>query len=607
VGCVQTPVNCDDGNACTADSCEPAEGCVHTPVGCNDGNACTTDGCDPVQGCTHSALSCDDGSACTADSCEPAQGCLHTSISCNDGNACTTDSCDPVQGCTHSALSCDDGSVCTIDSCDPAQGCLHVPVICDDASACTADSCDAVQGCLYTPITCSDGDACTADSCEAAVGCVQTPITCDDGNACTADACDPATGCQHSTVVCNDGNACTADSCNPTTGCQYSPVDCSDGNECTVDSCSPTTGCVHTNSTGSCTDDGNPCTSDVCGGGVCTHPSNGSCDNAFVESGGRVVMEAEHFSANTARASHTWDLTANTSASGGQLMQANPNNGTSINTGYTTGSPQLDFPVLFTTTGTYYVWVRGYGPGTADRTCHAGIDGSGPSTSDRISGFTTTLSWRKSTLDGPVATIRVATAGKHTINLWLRDDGFRVDKILLTTSSSYTPTGAGPAESPRGGTSCSTDANCNDGNPCTQDTCVSGFCQNPAVAAGTSCTDDGNACTNDVCSGGVCTHPDNGSCGTSPCTGFCANPINFTVSGSYQSGNLGTAATCHQTTNNLFGGNCGNFSGGRALFVNGTQMTCNGGNWPSLPAKVNGGYCVYTTAGDFAWAYFTAW
>jgi len=29
-----------------------------------------------------------------------------------------------------------------------------------------------------------------------------------------------------------------------------------------------------------------------------------------------------------------------------------------------------------------------------------------------------------------------------------------------------------------------------------------------------------------------------------------------------------------------------------------------GGNWPSLPAKRNGGYCFQATAGDFAWAYF---
>jgi hypothetical protein len=75
----------------------------------------------------------------------------------------------------------------------------------------------------------------------------------------------------------------------------------------------------------------------------------------------------------------------------------------------------------------------------------------------------------------------------------------------------------------------------------------------------------------------------------------------------FQSGNLGTQATCHQTTANLNGGVCGNFATGRTLSVNGQQMSCNGGNWSALSAKVNGGYCVTTNAGNHAWAYFATW
>jgi hypothetical protein len=75
----------------------------------------------------------------------------------------------------------------------------------------------------------------------------------------------------------------------------------------------------------------------------------------------------------------------------------------------------------------------------------------------------------------------------------------------------------------------------------------------------------------------------------------------------YSSGNLGTAATCHQTTASLASGNCGNFAAGRTLTVNSTQMQCNSGNWASLPAKRNGGYCIQTTAGDYPWAYFATW
>ena len=37
----------------------------------------------------------------------------------------------------------------------------------------------------------------------------------------------------------------------------------------------------------------------------------------------------------------------------------------------------------------------------------------------------------------------------HTIQLSMREDGFLADKIVLTTSASYTPTNLGPAESSR--------------------------------------------------------------------------------------------------------------------------------------------------------------
>jgi hypothetical protein len=90
-----------------------------------------------------------------------------------------------------------------------------------------------------------------------------------------------------------------------------------------------------------------------------------------------------------------------------------------------------------------------------------------------------------------------------------------------------------------------------------------------------------------------------------PCAGICANPTTFTWSGSYNSGNLGTGAVCRETTHPVVGGNCGNFSGGRTLSLNGTVMPCNNNNWPSLPAARNGGYCVSTTAGQFPWAFVT--
>jgi hypothetical protein len=44
----------------------------------------------------------------------------------------------------------------------------------------------------------------------------------------------------------------------------------------------------------------------------------------------------------------------------------------------------------------------------------------------------------------------------------------------------------------------------------------------------------------------------------------------------------------------------------RTLQVNGTTEPCNSGNWPSVPAARNGGYCIQTTAGNQPWAFITA-
>jgi glucose/arabinose dehydrogenase len=163
---------------------------------------------------------------------------------------------------------------------------------------------------------------------------------------------------------------------------------------------------------------------------------------------GIVSMEAEHFHVKLAQGGHDWTSDTTAGASG-TARRATPNSGANNNTGYTTTSPRLDFRVSFVKTGTHYVWIRGIGASGNDDSCHAGIDGSPVASADRISSFGTGWTWSKSTMDGVVATVNVATTGLHTINIWMREDGFAIDKLVLTTSSSFVPSGTGPAESPR--------------------------------------------------------------------------------------------------------------------------------------------------------------
>ena len=172
---------------------------------------------------------------------------------------------------------------------------------------------------------------------------------------------------------------------------------------------------------------------------------------AFQEANGQVVMEAEHYSAKVARNSQDWLLeTAQSGFSGTAYVEALANIGKNIGTNYVTTSPEVVYRVQFTTPGTYYVWVRGFGATDQDDSVHAGIDGTGSSTADTINLSTKSKwGWTRTAMDGSSATIKITSPGLHTIHLWMREDGFKIDKILLRTNSSSTaPSGSGPAESP---------------------------------------------------------------------------------------------------------------------------------------------------------------
>jgi len=102
--CIGSLLACGDNNACTSDGCDLASGCTHTNL---DSGDCDADGklCTKPDSCLAGTcvagpeVICDDGNACTLESCDPATGtCAATNVSdglaCDDGNACTSgDAC----------------------------------------------------------------------------------------------------------------------------------------------------------------------------------------------------------------------------------------------------------------------------------------------------------------------------------------------------------------------------------------------------------------------------------------------------------------------------------------------------------------------------------
>ena len=247
------PLTCNDGNPCTDDACDGDQGCVSTPNAgdCNDQNACTTVDVCTGGGCLGTTpADCSDGEACTADLCDPAVGCTNPDLTgpCNDGDVCTlVDAC--VDGACVGAtpLTCDDGNVCTDDSCDGSVGCQHASneADCDDGNACTTGDTCTESGCLGTGLLdCVDELFCNGlEGCDPISGCVDgIPPDLSDDVACTADTCDEDTD----TIVhtpedaqCDDDLFCTGtETCDAELGCQEGVApDVSDSIDCTVDSC----------------------------------------------------------------------------------------------------------------------------------------------------------------------------------------------------------------------------------------------------------------------------------------------------------------------------------------------------------------------------------
>ena len=181
------PKNCDDAKLCTDDSCDPKstaipqgkkQGCEYknNVVACNDGDPCTqgelcTDGACALPPAA-TPVSCDDGNACTLDSCVSSanppfgyvQGCNNKAlaIDCNDGDICTTGDACKDGACAGKPVDCDDQNVCTTEKCNSkstqtnpdgsGKGCEYAPVVgqnpCGGFAECSSE---AIPKCVFPP------------------------------------------------------------------------------------------------------------------------------------------------------------------------------------------------------------------------------------------------------------------------------------------------------------------------------------------------------------------------------------------------------------------------------------------------------------------------
>ena len=220
-GCLPgTPPSCSDGVACTDDACNPAtDTCVNTPIDarCDDGQFCNgAERCLGMAGCQPGTPpTCDDGLACTLDTCDPALAhgagrCVNTppdldgdtypptsclGTDCNDSDAsirpgaaerCNAldDDCDTSTDETFACIRGSTGS-CRVDTCDGSRVC---------SSSCVWGPCtvSATETCNGVDDTCNgvadEGFACVGNSTRACT--VTRPTkTCTGSQVCTVPAC----------------------------------------------------------------------------------------------------------------------------------------------------------------------------------------------------------------------------------------------------------------------------------------------------------------------------------------------------------------------------------------------------------------------------------
>lgn len=207
-------------------------------------------------------------------------------------------------------------------------------------------------------------------------------------------------------------------------------------------------------------------------------------DVVFEEANGLLVVEAEHFLAQTKANTRAWLRTSTVEqpeiesdgdpshakdAGANAYVEVLPDtrrtHGDKLKAGENFSNDPgkmalLHYKAFFRTPGRYYVWVRAHSTGTEDNGIHVGLDGQWPEHGRRMQ-WTAKGKWF---WDSKQRTQKVHTGvpgqvwldvekpGLHLISFSMREDGFEFDRFLMTTDAKFKrPEGIGPTVRVRSG------------------------------------------------------------------------------------------------------------------------------------------------------------
>ncbi len=165
---------------------------------------------------------------------------------------------------------------------------------------------------------------------------------------------------------------------------------------------------------------------------------------SYLEQDGLVVLEAERYGDYVSGTSHSWAFTSTLEGYHHPgYLHAIPDIDALYQTQTLTDSPTLDYLIHFTTPGTYTLWARAYADNGDADSLHLVLNQQPL----RLSGFSPEAwSWSNQAMSQPThpLTLTIESSGLHTLTVWMREDGLRLDRLLLTTDPTFIPTDLGP-------------------------------------------------------------------------------------------------------------------------------------------------------------------
>lgn len=177
------------------------------------------------------------------------------------------------------------------------------------------------------------------------------------------------------------------------------------------------------------------------------YPSNNiKCGEILSMNAAPIIIDAVAFTGRVQpRAGDYWFCYGPTTGNYGWInecyLNAVPDNGTGVPINgvvFDPQSPRVYYRARVPRAGTYRIWLCGHGVNPDGDSLHMGSNNYSQTLATDISGYPASWVWRSIRMQGTAPLLQL-DAGLQVIDVWMREDGMRYNRILLTTDMNYAP------------------------------------------------------------------------------------------------------------------------------------------------------------------------